>query len=231
MTKVESFSIDEIIGGKNKDEIWVNEFTESSAQRFRESVLYAAKQNSQKPIIIYIDSYGGNADSLATMIATMDDVDNPIITVCMGKAMSCGAILLSHGDLRFCDQHARVMIHEVSSGTYGDVHDIAADAAEIKRLNEHFMTLLAKNCGLKNGYSDLRKMIKEQDGRDKYLSAQEAKEFGIVDMVGLPKISVSTVYELSVTPPKEKSVRKTGVQLKTKNDKEKTKTKSKKGKS
>ena len=89
------------------DEIWVIEFNEESAQDFRTSILKKSKENSHAPIIIYIDSYGGYVDSLAKMIATMDEIPNPKVTVCMGKAMSCGAILLSHGDLRFCDQHSR----------------------------------------------------------------------------------------------------------------------------
>lgn len=191
------------------DEIWVNEFTEESAQKFREAVLSEAKNDVMRPIVVYIDSYGGQVDALAKMIETMDEVQNPFVTVAVGKAMSCGAMLLSHGDVRFCGRHSRIMIHEVSSGTSGDVHDMNADAQEAKRLNRYFMGLLAKNCGIKGGYDALRKMIKDQDGRDNYMNADAAKEFGIVDVVGMPKISRMKLYQVEVIPPKPRTLEKT----------------------
>src|ERR1700693_3667985 len=116
--------------GRDSDEILVNDFTEDSAQEFRDKLLEAAKDDPMKPIVVYIDSYGGEVDALAKMIETMDEVSNPVITVAMGKAMSCGAMLLSHGDIRFCGKHSRVMIHEVSIGTGGDVHDVESTAKE-----------------------------------------------------------------------------------------------------
>jgi len=186
------------------DEILVNEFTEESAQDFREDLLDASKGDQLKPIIVYIDSYGGQVDALAKMIETMDEVPNPIITVAIGKAMSCGAMLLSHGDIRFIGRHARVMIHEVSSGTAGDVHDMNADAMEAKRLNKYFMGLLAKNCGIKGGYDALRKMIKNQDGRDNYLDAAAAVRFGIVDGIGMPRVNRMKLYQVEITPEKRR---------------------------
>ena len=182
-------------------EIWVTKFDEESSRVFREQIVASSRGDSMKPIVVYIDSYGGAVDSLANMIETLDSVSNPIVTVCLGKAMSCGAILLSHGDFRFCGKHSRIMIHEVSSGTYGDVHDMHADVQEAKRLNEHFMGILAKNCGLKN-YSELRKLIKDQDGRDKYLDAHQAVQFGIVDAVGTPRVMASAMYEIILMPEK-----------------------------
>ena len=185
-------------------EIWVTKFDEESARKFREAIISASKSGDYvKPIIIYIDSYGGAVDSLASMIETIDEVPNPIITVCVGKAMSCGAILLSHGDFRMCGRHSRVMVHEISSGTYGDVHDMHADVTEIRRLNQYFMGLLAKNCGFKS-YDDIRRVIKEQDGRDRYMNAEQAVQFGIVDAVGVPKISTSIIHEINIVPKKER---------------------------
>jgi ATP-dependent Clp protease protease subunit len=186
------------------EEIWVNEFTESSAQEFRNEVLEAAKNDQMRPIVVYIDSYGGQVDALAKMVETMDEVPNPIFTVAVGKAMSCGAMLLSHGDIRFCGKHARVMVHEISGGTGGDVHDMNADAQETKRLNKYFMGLMAKNCGIKGGYDALRKMIKNQDGRDNYMDAQAAIKFGIVDAIGMPKVNKATLYQVEITPEKVK---------------------------
>lgn len=187
----------------DSDEIWVNKFDEESAQEFRTKLHEEAKGDPRKPIIVYIDSYGGLVDSLANMIEAMDEVPNPIITVCHGKAMSCGAVLLSHGDIRFCGKHSRVMVHETSSGTQGDVNDMKGDAKEADRLNKWFMGLLAKNCGLKGGYESIRQIIKDRDGRDIYMNADDAIKFGIADAVGTPRIVQRMIYEVSIVPPKK----------------------------
>jgi ATP-dependent Clp endopeptidase proteolytic subunit ClpP len=188
---------------RDTDEIWVTDFNADAALEFRDRILDASKLDPMRPIVVYIHSYGGAVDALASMIETMDEVPNPIVTVCQGVAMSCGAMLLSHGDVRFIGKHSRVMIHEVSGGTVGDVHDIGADAQEMKRLNKYFMNLLAKNCGIKGGYDALRKIIKDQDGRDRYMNAEEALKFGIVDAVGMPKINRMKLYQVEVAPPKD----------------------------
>lgn len=177
-------------------EIWVTKFDEDHAQKFRQAVMEVAKSDPSRPIVIYIDSYGGYVDALAKMIETLDEIPNPIVTACMGKAMSCGAILLSHGDVRFLGKHSRVMVHEVSSGTFGNVQDMKDDVKETVRLNSHFMGLLARNCGFKH-YEEFREIIKQQDGRDLYLHGDEAIKFGIVDAIGLPKISGRMMFEVT----------------------------------
>lgn len=185
------------------DEIVVNEFTQDSAQAFREDVLAASAGDPLKPIVIYIDSYGGSADSLGKMLETLDEVPNPIITVAIGKAMSSGAILLSHGDIRFVGKYARVMVHEVSGGSHGNIHDATVDIEEMKRLNKQYMGLLATNCNIKGGYDALRKIIKLQDGRDNYMDAPAAVKFGIADYVGMPKVNRMKLYQVEITPPKQ----------------------------
>lgn len=191
-------------GKTESEEIWVNKFDEESAQEFRDKVLKLSSENISEPILVYIDSYGGYVDSLAKMIETMDEVPNPFVTICMGKAMSCGAILLSHGDIRWCGRHSRVMIHEVSGGVgAGDVHDMHNDAVEVKRLNKHFLGLLAKNCKIAGGYEGLRKVVKGKDGRDIWLDADQAVKFGIVDAVGVPKLARIAVHEVFTTPTKK----------------------------
>lgn len=186
---------------RTNDEIWVNEFTIEKAQEFRDQVLEKAIK-PDVPIVIRINSPGGMVDALAMMLETMDELPNPFITVCYGLAASCGAILLSHGDVRWVTQHSRVLVHEVSSATSGDVHDMHADAIETKRLNKHFMGLLARNCGIKGGYDGLRKLIKAHDGRDIYLDAESAVKFGIADAVGVPKVVTATLHEVFTAPTK-----------------------------
>lgn len=185
----------------NVPEIWVTKFDQEHAQKFRKQVLEVSKSDPHRPIVIYIDSYGGYVDALAKMIETMDEVPNPVVTACMGCAMSCGAMLLAHGDVRFLGRHSRVMVHEVSSGTVGNVQDMKEDVKETVRLNEHFMGLLARDCGFKN-YEEFRAVIKEQDGRDRYLVGGDALKFGIVDVIGLPKLASRTSYEISQQPVK-----------------------------
>lgn len=187
--------------GPSVPEIWVTKFDEDHAQKFRKQVLEASKSDPNKPVLIYIDSYGGYVDALAKMIETLDEIPNPVVTVCMGKAMSCGAMLLSHGDVRFLGRHSRIMIHEVSSGTFGNVQDMKEDTKETVRLNEYFMGQLARNCGFKN-YEEFRAVIKEQDGRDRYLVGNDALKFGIVDAIGLPKVTGRVIYEIAKQPIK-----------------------------
>ncbi len=208
------------------DEIWVTKFDEESAQKFRDRVMKRAKISSRVPMFIYIDSYGGYVDSLAKMIETLDEIPNPVITICMGKAMSCGAVLLSHGDIRYCGKHSRVMVHEVSSGASGDIHDCLNDAKESVRLNKWFMGLLAKNCGIKGGYDGLRKIVKDRDGREIWMDARDSLAFGIVDKVGLPKLNAFTLYE--VTDALNKKVKIAGIPRSTYS---KTRTKPRKKKS
>lgn len=209
---------------RKSGEIWVNDFTEASAHSFREEMLRVARGSVEKPITIWIDSYGGQIDALSKMIATMNEIPNTKITVCMGKAMSAGAILLSHGDIRYCDKDARVMVHEVSSCTGGDVHDMYVDATEAKRLNRHFLGVLAKNCNMHGGYSALRRQIKKQDGRSKYMSANEALKFGIVDYIGTPTTTTIAMYSVSHTPIRpRRGIKKRRTSKKTKKTKTKTK--------
>lgn len=182
-------------------EIWVFKFDEESAQEFREKVLEASKKDPSSVIPIYIDSYGGYVDSLAKMIETMDEVPNRFITICMGKAMSCGAILLSHGDFRCCGKYSRVMIHNVSSGSWGDAYSMKADSEEVHRLNKRFMGLLADNCGIT--YQKLQFLIKEAVGsKEIWLSAEDALDFKIVDEIGIPRVISHTTWGFEMVPPK-----------------------------
>lgn len=183
------------------NEIWVNKFNEESAQAFREKIMLAAEEGPNRVIQVNIDSYGGYVDSLAKMIETMNEVPNPIVTYASGKAMSCGAILLSHGDIRYCGEYSRVMIHNVLSVAGGDLKDLEESVDETKRLNQVFLGLLADNCGI--SYTELQKRIKDTtSSRDIWLSPQDAVKFGIVDCVGTPAINIHLYSEVATLPKK-----------------------------
>jgi ATP-dependent Clp protease protease subunit len=182
------------------DDIVVNEFTEQSARNFRKHLISRAVSDPGVPIIVYIDSYGGSLDSLNSMLETIEQVASPIITVCMGKAMSCGAVLLAAGDHRFCGRSSRVMIHQATGGDYGPIESLQKNVDECKRMNESFMAFLAKRCG--KSLDQLKKIIKDNDSRDLYLSAEDCRKFGIVDFIGMPHIKPLTMYQIDIAPEK-----------------------------
>ncbi len=188
-------------GSRKGNEIWVNEFTDKSAQEFREQVMARSDKEGTMVIPVYIDSYGGNVDALAAMLSTMDEVPNRFITVCVGKAISCGAILLSHGDLRFCDKYSRVMVHNVSTLSWGDVYSLKALSEEAMRMNKVFMGLLAENCG--TTYDKLQDNIKAAtDSKEIWMSPADAVKFGIVDKVGVPELVPILQWTCETRPDK-----------------------------
>lgn len=188
------------------DDIVVNKFTEESARDFRKRVINKAIHDSSMPIVIYIDSYGGYIDSLNSMLETIEQVHNPIITVCIGKAMSCGAALLAAGDHRFCGRNSRVMVHQGSSKAGGPIESLQNDVNESKRLNKQLMTMIAKRCN--KTYTQFKKEMKEKlikgddEARDLYLTANAAQELGIVDFIGMPHIKPITYYSIEAAPEK-----------------------------
>lgn len=176
-----------------EDRIWVNVFDEASALKFNNLVLKVAEKDDHEPILVYIDSYGGFVDALASMISVMDSVPNPFITIATGKAMSCGSILLSHGDIRCVGRHGRVMIHEMSAGAWGNINDIKTDAKEHERLNEYLVSLLAKNC--KKSVKQLRRLWGKD--RDVYMTARQAVDFGLADHVGVPIVTKYSAFDMN----------------------------------
>ena len=183
------------------EDVIVNSFNEESARQFRKQVMMRNSQDPSMPIVVYIDSYGGYLDSLNSMLETIGQVSNPIITVCIGKAMSCGAVLLAAGDHRFCGKFSRVMIHQSTGGDIGPVEGLQKNVDECKRVNDMFMSFLAKRCSKSLG--ELKQIIKDNESRDFYLDADQSKKFGIVDFVGTPIIKPIVMYQVEVAPDKK----------------------------
>ena len=127
--------------------VTVNKFTEESAKQFAEDMEKA--ENSYQHIIpIVIDSYGGSVYSLLSMIDVIKNSKKIVATISLSKSMSCGAVLLTFGTegYRFAGLNSTVMIHEVSSMTFGKITEIKADAAEADRLNNIIFSMMDKNC-------------------------------------------------------------------------------------
>ena len=178
--------------------ITVNEFTEESANEF--AVLVSAAQNTgQKVIPVVIDSYGGQAYALLSMIGTIKSSTVPIATIVKGKAMSCGALLASFGEegLRFMDRDAVIMIHDVSSSAFGKVEELMSDAREAERLNKKLYTMMARNCGKPDDY--FLNLIHDKGHADWFLESDEAKEHNLVQQLRVPtlkgKVTVSIDLE------------------------------------
>lgn len=169
------------------DPIVVTEFDREDTFRFRRKIYAESLSDKTAPIVVYIDSDGGDIDGLASMVATIKSVPNPIYTVCVGRACSAAAFLLSFGDKRYCDERATVMIHKLSAAAIGHLDDINEYTKELNRVNDLWLREVASNCGL-----TLRTMKQKLKGhnRDLYMSAQEAKDMGLIDEIGVPEMQL-----------------------------------------
>jgi len=169
--------------------VTVNKFDEQSAEDFRNK-FSMAQNTGQKVIPIVIDSYGGQVYSLMSMIATIRASPLPVATIAEGKAMSCGAALLTCGEegMRYMDPDATVMIHDVASGQHGKNEEVKASAAETDRLNTKIFKIMAQNCGKPEDY--FLKEIHERGHADWFLEADECRRIGMINHTRLPKINV-----------------------------------------
>ena len=184
----------------NSETIWIYDFTEEVATDFHEKVLAKFEDNPHKPITININSFGGEVTSLLAMLDTMDYIrgiapeDFYFITVAKGKAISAGAMMLSYGDFRFAEPKSQIMIHQVVGGVFGSHPENESEFQEIDRMNQLLLSLLQKRCKLNTTMKELKELL----AHNLYLTPQEAKTFGLVDIVGYPKVVEFKAYELQV---------------------------------
>ena len=142
-------------------------------------LLFLESENPKREIAMYINSPGGIVTSGLAIYDTMQYIRSPVSTVCMGQAASMGSLLLAAGEkgLRICLPNARVMVHQPSGGFRGQASDIERHAEDIiatkRRLNEIYV----KHTG--QPYERVEKTL----DRDHFMTAEEAKTFGIVDRV------------------------------------------------
>jgi len=142
-------------------------------------MLFLASQNPNKDIQLYINTPGGSVTAGLALYDTMQYVKCPISTVCFGLAGSMGATLLAAGEKgkRFALPNAEVLLHQVAGGVTGAAIEIEITAKQIIKIKEKLNKILAKHTG-----QPLERIEKDTD-RDFYLSADEAKEYGIIDEV------------------------------------------------
>lgn len=146
-------------------------------------LLYLESEDPEKEIAIYINSPGGVVTAGFGIYDTMRHVKCPISTICFGQAASMGAFLLSAGTKgrRFALPHARIMVHQPLGGAQGQASDIQIQAREILRMKEILNRRMAEHTG------QSIEQIEQDTDRDRFMSALEAKEYGLVDEVMFPE--------------------------------------------
>ena len=155
------------------------EVNDDMANAVCSQLLFLQSQDATKEISVYVNSPGGSVTAGLAIYDTMQFVKCPIATYCLGQAASMGAVLLSAGakGRRFALPNARIMIHQPWGGAEGKASDIEITAREILRLKEVLNSILAKHSG-----KSMEEVIKDTD-RDHFMSAEEAKEWGLVDEI------------------------------------------------
>lgn len=163
------------------------EIDERKAQKFIKYLVLLSSQSQVEHITIYISTYGGDMYEMNSMYDVMRLVKCPVHTIGIGKVMSAGVLLLAAGDRRSVAEHTSIMMHQVNTEVYGTVTDLSIEVKHTKALQDTMYKLYSKYTGksIKQLEADLKS--------DKYLTAQEALDYGIADEIlssttPLPKI-------------------------------------------
>ncbi|GAA5218938.1 ATP-dependent Clp endopeptidase proteolytic subunit ClpP [Corallincola platygyrae] len=149
-------------------------------------MLFLESESPDKDIFLYINSPGGSVTAGMAIYDTMNFIKPDVSTVCIGQAASMGAFLLSGGakGKRYCLPNSRVMIHQPLGGFQGQASDFEIHAKEILSIKEKMNRLMAEHTG-----QPLEKVSQDTD-RDNFMSAAEAKEYGLVDDVLTSRLDV-----------------------------------------
>jgi len=155
-------------------------FTEQKAEQIVHRLFQYECDDPGKDILLFIDSYGGYVDSFVTIHETIKLLRCDVATCCIGKAMSCGQLLLISGKngKRFITPNSRVMIHEFSAGSSGKLTELEIFIQENKRLQK----AIFEKFNIR--YTKLKKAdLNRLKGKDTYLSAKECIKYGLVDHI------------------------------------------------
>ncbi|MBU4293033.1 MAG: ATP-dependent Clp protease proteolytic subunit [Actinobacteria bacterium] len=160
-----------------------NEIEDNIANVVMAQMLHLDAEDPEKDIQLYINSPGGAITSALAIYDTMQFIKSPVSSICIGQAASAAAVLLLAGEKgkRFALPNSRVLLHQPSGGVQGTSMDVEIQTREMVRLRKVLNEIIAKHTG-----QDIKKIAKDTE-RDFILSAEEAKEYGIVDEVILKK--------------------------------------------
>ncbi|MDH3583797.1 MAG: ATP-dependent Clp protease proteolytic subunit [Phycisphaerae bacterium] len=178
MQRYREMTIDEMLL-ENRILFLVGEIHHASATALIMRMLYLSNQNADNDIHLYINSPGGSVDDTLAIYDTIRYLPCDVSTYCIGRAMSGGAITLAAGTKgkRFSLPHAKVMIHQPYGGVYGQTSDVLIQAEEILKSKQLLNELLAEHTG-----QSVEQITKDAE-RDKFFSATEARDYGLVDEV------------------------------------------------
>ncbi len=181
MQRYREMTIDEMLL-ENRVVFLVGEINYNSATAVIMRLLHLQNQKKDADINLYINSHGGGVDDTLAIYDTMQFLSCPVATYCIGRAQSGGAIILASGTKgkRFILPHAKVMIHQPYGGVTGQASDVLIQAEEILRSKSAINELLARHTG--KTVQD----IERDSERDRYFTATEAKDYGLVDTVLTP---------------------------------------------
>ena len=155
------------------------EISDYTANTIQAQLLYLDSVDSSKEISIYLNSPGGSVTAGLGIYDTMQFVSSPIATICTGMAASMAAVLLVSGQegKRSALPHSRVMIHQPLGGVQGQASDIEITAREIQKIKKELYTIISEH-----SHTPFDKVWADSD-RDYWMTAQEAKEYGMIDQV------------------------------------------------
>jgi len=153
--------------------------TDTLANLVIAQMLFLASEDPEKDIQLYINTPGGSVTSGMAIYDTMQYIKCPVATICFGLAGSMGAVLLASGERgkRFALPNTEVLLHQIAGGVTGQAVEIEITAKQIIKIKNKLNHIIAKHT------SQLLEKIEKDTDRDFYLSAQEAKEYGIIDEV------------------------------------------------
>ena len=156
-----------------------SEVEDAVANSIIAQLLFLEADNPEKDIHLYINSPGGVITSGMAIYDTMNYIKSPVSTICLGQASSMGAFLLAAGakGKRFALPNSRIMIHQPSGGARGQATDIEIQAKEILKIKKKLNEILAERTGKK------QEQIAKDSERDHFMSAEEAKAYGLIDEV------------------------------------------------
>ncbi len=142
-------------------------------------LLFLESENPKKEISMYINSPGGVVTAGLAIYDTMQYINSPVSTACIGQAASMGSLLLAGGakGMRFATPNARIMVHQPSGGFQGQASDIVRHAEDIQKVKKRLNEIYVKHTGQK--YDVIEKTL----DRDHFMSSDEAKKFGLIDEV------------------------------------------------
>jgi ATP-dependent Clp protease, protease subunit len=186
--RTREMTIDELLL-ENRIVFLIGEINQASAARVMMQMLYLEQQKRGQEISLYINSPGGAVDDTLAVYDTMRFVSSQIATYCLGRAYSGAAVLLTAGakGRRFILPHAKVMIHQPYGGVTGQAEDIRIQAEQIIKSKQELIRIIAAHTG------QTIDVIQRASERDKYFTAGEAQQYGLVD-------------EVLVEPPKAASM-------------------------